>query len=201
MLNVRFLEGIADSIDADRVIINVSGVGYELLCSRNTLDRIGKGEVVRLYTHFQLSQDAVALYGFVTQEERAMFRQLITVSKIGPRTALSALSVLTPSDITSAIVTENAAAFEGVPGIGKKTAARLLLELKEKISLNDIITANARVETKNAVSASNAMRSEAVAALMALGYDGVSAGRAVNAVDDCERVEDMITAALKAMPN
>ncbi|MCI6027955.1 MAG: Holliday junction branch migration protein RuvA [Clostridiales bacterium] len=196
-----FLEGIADSIDADRVIINVSGVGYELLCSRNTLDRIGKGEVVRLYTHFQLSQDAVALYGFVTQEERAMFRQLITVSKIGPRTALSALSVLTPSDITSAIVTENAAAFEGVPGIGKKTAARLLLELKEKISLNDIITANARVETKNAVSASNAMRSEAVAALMALGYDGVSAGRAVNAVDDCERVEDMITAALKAMPN
>lgn len=196
-----FLEGIADSIDADRVIINVSGVGYELLCSRNTLDRIGKGEVVRLYTHFQLSQDAVALYGFVTQEERAMFRQLITVSKIGPRTALSALSVLTPSDITSAIVTENAAAFEDVPGIGKKTAARLLLELKEKISLNDIITANARVETKNAVSASNAMRSEAVAALMALGYDGVSAGRAVNAVDDCERVEDMITAALKAMPN
>lgn len=196
-----FLEGIADSIDADRVIINVSGVGYELLCSRNTLDRIGKGEAVRLYTHFQLSQDAVALYGFVTQEERAMFRQLITVSKIGPRTALSALSVLTPSDITSAIVTENAAAFEGVPGIGKKTAARLLLELKEKISLNDIITANARVETKNAVSASNAMRSEAVAALMALGYDGVSAGRAVNAVDDCERVEDMITAALKAMPN
>ncbi len=196
-----FLEGIADSIDADRVIINVSGVGYELLCSRNTLDRIGNGEVVRLYTHFQLSQDAVALYGFVTQEERAMFRQLITVSKIGPRTALSALSVLTPSDITSAIVTENAAAFEGVPGIGKKTAARLLLELKEKISLNDIITANARVETKNAVSASNAMRSEAVAALMALGYDGVSAGRAVNAVDDCERVEDMITAALKAMPN
>lgn len=196
-----FLEGIADSIDADRVIINVSGVGYELLCSRNTLDRIGKGEVVRLYTHFQLSQDAVALYGFVTQEERAMFRQLITVSKIGPRTALSALSVLTPSDITSAIVTENAAAFEGVPGIGKKTAARLLLELKEKISLNDIITANARVETKNAVSASNAMRNEAVAALMALGYDGVSAGRAVNAVDDCERVEDMITAALKAMPN
>lgn len=196
-----FLEGIADSIDADRVIINVSGVGYELLCSRNTLDRIGKDEVVRLYTHFQLSQDAVALYGFVTQEERAMFRQLITVSKIGPRTALSALSVLTPSDITSAIVTENAAAFEGVPGIGKKTAARLLLELKEKISLNDIITANARVETKNAVSASNAMRSEAVAALMALGYDGVSAGRAVNAVDDCERVEDMITAALKAMPN
>lgn len=196
-----FLEGIADSIDADRVIINVSGVGYELLCSRNTLDRIGKGEVVRLYTHFQLSQDAVALYGFVTQEERAMFRQLITVSKIGPRTALSALSVLTPSDITSAIVTENAAAFEGVPGIGKKTAGRLLLELKEKISLNDIITANARVETKNAVSASNAMRSEAVAALMALGYDGVSAGRAVNAVDDCERVEDMITAALKAMPN
>ncbi len=196
-----FLEGIADSIDADRVIINVSGVGYELLCSRNTLDRIGKGEVVRLYTHFQLSQDAVALYGFVTQEERAMFRQLITVSKIGPRTALSALSVLTPSDITSAIVTENAAAFEGVPGIGKKTAARLLLELKEKILLNDIITANARVETKNAVSASNAMRSEAVAALMALGYDGVSAGRAVNAVDDCERVEDMITAALKAMPS
>ena len=73
-----FLEGIADSIAADRVIINVSGVGYELLCSRNTLDRIGKGEVVRLYTHFQLSQDAVALYGFVTQEERAMFRQLIT---------------------------------------------------------------------------------------------------------------------------
>ncbi len=196
-----FLEGIADSIDADRVIINVSGVGYELLCSRNTLDRIGKDEVVRLYTHFQLSQDAVALYGFVTQEERAMFRQLITVSKIGPRTALSALSVLTPSDITSVIVTENAAAFEGVPGIGKKTAARLLLELKEKISLNDIITANARVETKNAVSASNAMRSEAVAALMALGYDGVSAGRAVNAVDDCERVEDMITAALKAMPS
>lgn len=135
----------------------------------------------------------MALYGFKTTEERAMFRRLIAVTRVGPKLALSVLGVLSVSDIAAAILTDNAAAFDRVPGMGRKTAARVLLELKEKVSADEM--------TVGASSAPGRMdmRGEAVAALVSLGYDGVSAGRAVAAVQDAEKVEDMIMAALREL--
>ena len=136
------------------------------------------------------------MYGFYTKEEREMFRRLIAVNRVGPKLALSILSKLSPQDIAMAIVTQNAAAFDRIPGLGKKTAARLLLELKEKVSEEEMASSSAAIPLAGG---SMDMRAEAIAALVALGYDGVSAGRAVSAVGECGRVEDMITMALREM--
>ena len=127
-----------------------------------------------------------------------MFRKLLGVTKIGPKVALSCLSVLTPEDISMAVLTENVAAFDGVPGMGRKTAARVLLELKEKV---DTVGSGAAKTAKTADDGSAGMRHDAIEALIALGYDGAAAGRAVAAVEDCARVEDMIMKALRLIGN
>lgn len=190
------ISGIVDEVLTDRATIEAGGVGYELLCSGQTLKCLKAGAPHKLYTHFHisLSQDVMALYGFETKEERAMFRRLIGVTRVGPKLALSVLSTLSVQDITLAILTENAAAFDKVSGMGRKTAARVLLELKEKVSADDSAAVPSGASNN---AGSMDIRSEAIAALVSLGYDGVSAGRAVAAVEDCDRVEDMITGALR----
>ncbi|MBR4635144.1 MAG: Holliday junction branch migration protein RuvA [Clostridia bacterium] len=192
------IRGKVEEIGADRAVIEAAGVGYELFCSRATLSRLLEGKEARLFTHFNISQDAVALYGFYTDEERTMFRRLIGVSRIGPKLALAALSVLSPQDISLAVLTDNAAAFDGVPGMGRKTAARVILELKEKVETAP--TAGSKTKEQTAQQDGDAaMRHEAIEALVALGYDGASAGRAVAKVENCSRVEDMIMQALRAL--
>ena len=189
-----YIRGTVDEKNLDRVVMEAAGVGYELICSDATLRQLSVGDKAKLLTHFNVSQDGtVTLYGFMTSDERAMFRRLIAVNRVGPKLALGILSKLTPSDIAMAIVTQNAAAFDRIPGLGKKTAARLLLELKEKVTEDTMGTASAPQMVEDGVD----MRAEAIAALVALGYDGVSAGRAVSAVGECARVEDMITKALR----
>lgn len=191
------INGIVDEILTDRVIIDVGGIGYELLCSAATLRALRPGEEFFLYTYFQIGQDAISLYGFMEQAERAMFRKLIGVSRVGPKVALSVLSNLSVSDIAGAILTENAAAFDHVPGMGRKTAARLLLELKETVGRDDMLSAGISAQAADGQGLD--MRTEAIAALISLGYDGASAGRAVNTLPDYPRVEEMITAALREM--
>ncbi len=191
-----YIKGTVADVLLDRAVIETNGVGYELICSQNTLKRMLTGTEFKALVHFQMSQDAVALYGFHDEEERTMFRRLITISKIGPKTAINALSVLTPQDIVTAVLTENTAVFDNVSGIGKKTAARVLLELK---STTDFADVSGGFAADSDAPDDKAIRTEAVAALVALGYDGVSAGRAVASLPDADRVEDMITAALKQL--
>jgi len=189
-----YIRGTVDEKNLDRVVMEAAGVGYELICSDATLRQLSVGDKAKLLTHFNVSQDGtVTLYGFMTSDERAMFRRLIAVNRVGPKLALGILSKLAPSDIAMAIVTQNAAAFDRIPGLGKKTAARLLLELKEKVTEDTMGSVSAPQMAEGSVD----MRAEAIAALVALGYDGVSAGRAVSAVGECARVEDMITKALR----
>ncbi|MBR6006290.1 MAG: Holliday junction branch migration protein RuvA [Clostridia bacterium] len=192
------IRGTVEEIGADRAVIDAGGVGYELICSRMTLSKLTQGKQAKLLAHLNIAQDAVALYGFHSEEERAMFRKLLGVTKIGPKVALSCLSVLTPEDISMAVLTENVAAFDGVPGMGRKTAARVLLELKEKV---DTVGSGAAKTPKTADDGSAGMRHDAIEALIALGYDGAAAGRAVAAVEDCARVEDMIMKALRIIGN
>ena len=186
------IKGIVDEIYTDRAVIDAGGVGYELLCSSSTLKKLRVGSEAKLITHFNIAQDAVALYGFMDIEERTMFRRLISVTRVGPKLALSVLGVLSVSDVAAAILTQNAAAFDRIPGMGAKTAARVLLELKEKIGADEMVSAGLPASAGTALD----MRTEAIAALVALGYDGASAGRAVAAAPECARVEEMITAAL-----
>ncbi len=187
-----YITGIVDELLTDRAVLEAGGVGYELFCSAMTLKRLRAGQKERLYTHLHLAEGIMALYGFYEPEEKDMFRRLLTVTRVGPKLALSVLSVLTPSDVAGAIVTNNAAAFDRVSGMGRKTAQRVLLELKERVETSEMLGAGANADAPD-------IRSEAVAALVSLGYDGLAAGKAVAAVEKAESVEALITAALRKM--
>ena len=128
-----YIRGIVSDMAADRVVIEAAGVGYELFTGRKTLDKLIQGEEARLYTHLHLAEGVQALYGFYTQEEREMFRRLIGITRVGPKLAISVLSVMEPSDVISAVVTDNPAAFDPVQGMGRKMAQRVILELKEQV--------------------------------------------------------------------
>ncbi|MCH5278166.1 MAG: Holliday junction branch migration protein RuvA [Christensenellaceae bacterium] len=192
-----YIRGTTDAVFADRAIIEAGGIGYELICSGNTLKKMHQGEQAKLFAHFHLAQDAVVLYGFYTEDERAIFRKLISVSRIGPKVALNVLSALSPDDVTLAVLTDNAAAFDCVHGMGRKTAERIILELKGKVDSKPM----GKSQKASSSEGSNTLRTEAIAALVALGYDGAVAGRAVASVPECDRVEDMIMAALRELSN
>ena len=187
-----YITGIVDELLTDRAVLEAGGVGYELFCSAMTLKRLRAGQKERLYTHLHLAEGIMALYGFYEPEEKDMFRRLLTVTRVGPKLALSVLSVLTPSDVAGAIVTNNAAAFDRVSGMGRKTAQRVLLELKERVETSEMLGGGANADAPD-------VRSEAVAALVSLGYDGLAAGKAVAAIEKAESVEALITAALRRM--
>ena len=187
-----YISGIVDELLPDRAVLEASGVGYELFCSAMTLKRLRAGQKERLYTHLHLSEGVMALYGFYEPAEKDMFRRLLTVTRVGPKLALAVLSILTPSDVAGAIVTNNAAAFDRVSGMGRKTAQRVLLELKERVEASEMIGSGTGTDAPD-------IRSEAVAALVSLGYDGLAAGKAVAAIEKAESVEALITAALRKM--
>ncbi len=185
-----YISGVVDELMPDRAVLEAGGVGYELFCSAMTLKRLRGGQKERLYTHLHLADGVMALYGFYDPDEKEMFRRLLTVTRVGPKLALSVLSVLAPSDVAAAIVTNNAAAFDRVPGMGRKTAQRVLLELKERVETSEMFGGENKLDAPD-------IRTEAVAALVALGYDGLAAGKAVTAVEKAENVEALITAALR----
>lgn len=188
-----YIRGTAAEVLPDRAVLEAAGVGYELLCSSQTLKRLAAGREAKLYTHLYLADGVMALYGFFDTAERDMFRRLLGVTRVGPKLALAVLSQLSPQDVAIAIVTENAAAFDRVPGMGRKTAQRLLLELKERVQTEEMLGGGEAPAAQT-----QDLRAEAVAALVSLGYDGLSATRAVNAVEDAASVEELIKKALRA---
>ena len=187
-----YISGLVDELLPDRAILEAGGVGYELFCSALTLKRLRPGQKERLYTHLHLAEGVMALYGFYEPEEKEMFRRLLTVTRVGPKLALSVLSILTPSDVAGAIITNNAAAFDRVNGMGRKTAQRVLLELNERVEACEMLAGGANLDAPD-------IRSEAVAALVSLGYDGLAAGKAIASIEKAETVEALITAALRNM--
>lgn len=192
-----YIKGIVDETGADRAVIEAGGVGYELFCSTLTLKTLPVGTQAKLYTHLHLAEGVQALYGFADTEERDMFRRLLNVSRIGPKLALSVLSTMTPSDVRAAIVTDNPAAFDRVSGMGRKTAQRVILELGESIRQESAGIAPAKAA--DAKPSLPTLQSEAVAALTSLGYDGLTASRAVAKIKEADTVEELITKALKSM--
>ncbi len=191
-----YIRGIVDEVAPDHAVLEAAGVGYELFCSAMTLKTLRRGAEAKLYTHLHLADGVQALYGFSDETEREMFRKLITVTRVGPKLAAATLSAMTPADIRMAILTDNPAAFDHVSGMGRKTAQRVILELaglvKDEIG-------SFKPSTGAAVPEKEDIRAEAVAALTSLGYDGLSASRAVAAVKEAGSVEDLITKALRSM--
>ena len=192
-----YIRGIVADIAADKAVLEAAGVGYELYAGRKTLEKLILGEEAKLYAHLHLAEGVQALYGFYTEEEREMFRRLIGISRVGPKLAVSVLSVMDPSDVVSAVITDNPSAFDPVQGMGRKMAQRVILELKEQVKDTPIPVGKTGQAVQ--VNVAENIRAEAVQALAALGYDGLTASRAVSAVEEAKSVEELITKALRKL--
>ncbi|MGO9481141.1 MAG: Holliday junction branch migration protein RuvA [Candidatus Kryptoniota bacterium] len=179
------------------LVVDVNGIAYEVSVPLSTYDVVGKvKDEVALYTVLVIREDDLQLYGFATRDERNLFKLLISVSGIGPRTALSLLSSANVSDVYSFIASSNHQALMAIPGIGKKTAERVVLELRDKILKLDVDIRDECLESKEGV------RSEAVDALVALGYSRLQSERAIREVTKMDSaaaksVEDLVRAALR----
>lgn len=197
---ITFIEGkVAEKNPGELVMMSMSGVGFSLQCSNATLAAApGKDEVWRCYTVMNVREDAIELFGFATRQERAMFTRLCSVTGVGAKTALGVLSAMSLRDLSVAIVTGDVTALSRAPGIGKKTAQRIVLELKDKVEQQDVSGPGG---TSAPVSAPvGSAQQEAQAALQALGYTAAEAARAVNLVrDQAQTVDQIIMLALRQM--
>jgi Holliday junction DNA helicase RuvA len=174
-----------------QIVVDVQGVGYEIDVPMSTLYQLpAAGAEVTLLTHLTVREDAHLLYGFATDQERTVFRQLLKISGVGARTALSVLSGLSVADLHAAVSTQDSGRLIKIPGIGKKTAERLLLELKDKL--------NVTVTSTPAAGATNA-GADIVNALLSLGYNDKEASWAVKQLPASASVNDGIRQALKLL--
>ena len=176
---ITFLAGKLAAALPTQAIVEVGGVGYELLIPLSSYDRLpAVGQPLHVLTHLHVREDAHVLYGFMTAPERDLFRLLVNnVSGIGPKLALAVLSGIEPSELVSAIRTANVARLTGIPGIGKKIAERIGLELKDKMAS----FLPAEVAASPAATTSETLRTDVLSALMNLGYHRPLAERAVDA--------------------
>jgi holliday junction DNA helicase RuvA len=170
---ITFLQGTLAEKTPARAVINVGGVGYETLISLNSYDRLPPPEApVRLLTYYHVREDAHQLFGFVTEEERDLFDRLLDVNGIGPKLALSVLSGMSVREVKASIVEGNVKRLSSISGVGKKTAERIVVELKDKISAGEALEA---VAGDDAMPGSDARLRDTVSALIALGYKQVDA--------------------------
>ena len=189
--------------EANICVIDCNGVGYKLTTSYITSDALASklGKQVKLFTHLAVREDAVELFGFGSNEEKECFNNLISVSGIGPKAAMSILSTMTPEKLAVAICTEDTKSIAKSPGIGAKSAARIVLELKDKIS-KDMMTAVSKIDSAPIQNIpKNSTLSEATEALMVLGYDKNTVLNALRGVDvqSMTDVGEVIKAALKKL--
>ncbi len=184
------LTGTLGDKNPPQVLVECHGVGYEVQVPMSTFYNLpGKGEPVSLLTHFVVREDAQVLYGFETSAEREAFRQLIKISGVGPRTALSVLSGMSVAELAQAVTLQQAARLVKVPGIGKKTAERLLLELKGKLG----------ADIGHPASVASDAQADILQALVALGYSDKEAALSLKALPAAVGVSEGIKLALKAL--
>ena len=198
---ISYVKGRLTEIDENTIIIETAGIGYNIQVPGSVLSQLpSMGSEVKIYTYLYIREDAMNLYGFMSRDDLKVFKLLIGVSGIGPKGALAVLSVMTPDDLRFAILAGDAKAISKAPGVGAKTAQRLIIELKDKLSLEDAFriksdhtaTVNVPVDIK--------VKDEAVMALVALGYSQSEAFRAVNMVETADAdVEQVIKQALSKL--
>lgn len=191
-----YIRGEVIATDKDMAVVEAGGIGYRIFTTAQSLAHIGAGQTAKLYCHFVVREDAHTLYGFVTSEEREMFVRLTGVSGIGPKAALAVLSAMKISELAAAIITADEAALQKVPGIGKKTAQRIIIDLAEKIGAKEV-TGGADMPGE---AGGMGVGAEALAALVALGYNRAEAARAIASVKNLgDTAEELILMALKRM--
>lgn len=202
---ISYIRGELAAVEADRVIVDVGGVGYGIYMSGQAMSLLPPaGEEVKIHTYLNVKEDAMQLFGFLTKDDLDIFKLLIGVNGIGPKGGLGILSALSPDDLRFAVISNDVKAIQAAPGIGKKTAEKLILELKDKLKIEDVLEHAAHGGEKEALPVSGGVKevqSEAVQALVALGYGSTESLKAVRQVEQAEdmKVEDVLKAALKHM--
>jgi holliday junction DNA helicase RuvA len=197
---IAYIKGRLEHKDENYIVIEANGIGYKVFTALSTVERIGREDTdIKVYTHLYVREDMMSLYGFMTREELGMFELLISVAGVGPKAAVSVISGMSPSKFGLAVITDDVKTLTKAQGIGNKTAQRIILELKDKISKQQEVFANNRandgVET---VLGDNRRVSEAISALMVLGYTPLEASRAVASVYSEElELESIIRDSLK----
>ena len=199
-----YLKGTLEQIEEDRIVVEVAGIGYNVHVSATTIQSLPSiGEPVVVYTYTLVREDAFLLYGFLTRSDLEIFRKLITVGGIGPKGGLAILSLMDADTLRFAIISGDAKAIAKAPGIGNKTAERVILDLKDKISIEDTLRGESAVPAlAGGMDASEkGKKQEAIEALTALGYSASEAAAAVRKVktNDDTTVEAILKDALKNM--
>jgi Holliday junction DNA helicase RuvA len=195
---IAYVNGIIEYIEEGLCVVDVGGIGMNVFISGSTMDRMpGIGEAVKLYTYTSVKEDSFTLYGFLSRDELSLFKMLITVNGIGPKGGLSILSVMTPDDLRFAIMAGDSKSISAAPGIGKKTAQRIVLELKDKVEQQDV---SGTPGAAPAALPQQGAEREAQAALQALGYTAAEAAKAISAVrGQASETDQLIMLALRQM--
>ena len=190
---ITHLNGKLIEKNPTNLVVECAGIGYEIKISLNTFSAIGSNEHVLVYTQFIVREDAQILYGFAEKEERDMFNHLISVSGIGPNTAMIMLSSMVPEEIAHAIQTEDVPTIQSIKGIGAKTAQRVIIDLKDKMLKMNFSTGNITI-------GNNTNRFDALTALVSLGFDKKLADKALEKIfADEKSIEQLIKEALKIL--
>ena len=192
----RYIKGIVEELSDGYIVLENNGIGYYINTSKNTIYNLKKdNDIVKIYTHLHVREDDISIYGFYTVEELDMFNLLLTVSKIGPKVALGVLSTMNPSNIKFSILNNDDKSLSKCPGIGKKTASRMILELKDKVHIDENIN-----EEDLVFNNSEEDFDEVIGALMSLGYTQ-SEGKQVLSKINKEKfsTEEIIKLALKEL--
>lgn len=199
-----YIKGTLEEITEDNIVVEAGGIGYNVKVSTATAQLLpGLGNEVKIYTYTLVREEAFSLYGFLTRDDLEIFKKLITVNGIGPKGGLAILSVMSADDLRIAVLSGDAKAIARAPGIGSKTAERVILDLRDKISLEDTLKNIGGAPASSAASpdgaVDNAMIKEAVEALTALGYSATDAASAVRKAEITEgmTVEALLKSALK----
>ena len=190
---ISYVSGIVEYVDTEKVVVDNHGIGISVFMTNDDLSVIGEGEEVKLHTYFNVKEDAMQLYGFLNRENLEMFKLLLTVNKVGPKIALGILSTCPGDMLKMSIVSGDSKTIASSPGVGAKTAERIVLELKDKIEIEgveDFVPENS--------SADSSLSNDVVDALVELGYSKSEAISAVKRIDETEdmSVEDMLKKAL-----
>ena len=200
---ISYIKGELTEVFEDTVVVETNGIGYNIRVPGSVLDRLPSvGSSVRIYTYLYVKEDAMNLFGFLNRDDLSVFKLLLNVSGIGPKGALAILSTIGPDDLRFAVLSEDVKTISSAPGIGAKTAKRLIIELKDKLKLAEVFE-TALANKEKALSENDVLlaRNEAVEALVALGYASVQAMKAVQQVENAEEKdsEQILKEALKKL--
>lgn len=193
-----YIKGRLDTKTNSYVIVEAGGIGYKIFMSLKSIESLGEVEdTVKVYTHYYVREDNISLYGFTSNEELRMFELLLSVSGIGAKSAIAMLSEISPSSFALAVISNDVSKLVKIPGIGNKTAARIILELKDKLKTEEAIQASEEIEVAIKEDSKNG---EVIAALQVLGYTRKEIDKVLEKIDmDSTGIEDAIKQALKLL--